>query len=48
MKIVMTLLVRDADDLIAPNLDFHLEMSVDHFIVMENLSTDKTRDILHE
>jgi hypothetical protein len=48
MKIVMTLLVRDADDLIAANLDFHLEMSVDHFIVMDNLSTDKTRDILHE
>ena len=48
MKIVMTLLVRDADDLIASNLDFHLEMGVAHFIVMDNLSTDKTRDILNE
>jgi hypothetical protein len=48
MKLVMTLLVRDADDLIASNLDFHLDMGVDHFIVMDNLSTDNTRDILRE
>ena len=47
MKIVMTLLVRDADDLISSNLDFHLAMGVDHFIVMDNLSADKTRGILH-
>jgi hypothetical protein len=43
----MTLLVRDSDDLIASNLDFHLEMGVDHFIVMDHLSTDKTREILY-
>jgi Glycosyl transferase family 2 len=48
MKLVMTLLVRDADDLIRSNLDFHLHAGVDHFIVMDNLSTDGTREILRE
>ena len=46
MKLVMTLLVRDADDLISSNLDFHLRSGVDHFIVMNNLSTDRTEPLL--
>ena len=46
MKLVMTLLVRDADDLISSNLDFHLRSGVDHFIVMNNLSTDRTESLL--
>jgi len=36
MKLVMTLLVRDADDLISSNLDFHLRSGVDHFIVVHH------------
>ncbi len=46
MKLVMTLLVRDADDLISSNLDFHVRSGVDHFIVMNNLSTDRTEALL--
>ena len=46
MKLVMTLLVRDADDVIGSNLQFHLHAGIDHFIVMDNLSTDGTREIL--
>jgi glycosyltransferase involved in cell wall biosynthesis len=46
VKIVMTLLVRDVDDIIASNLAFHMEVGVDHVIVMDNMSSDHTRDIL--
>ena len=48
MKLVMTLLVRDADDLIRSNLDFHLHAGVDHFIVTDHLSIDGTTEILRE
>jgi glycosyltransferase involved in cell wall biosynthesis len=48
MKLIMTLLVRDADDLVQSNLEFHLRLGVDHVIVMDNLSTDRTKDILGE
>jgi Glycosyl transferase family 2 len=46
VKLVMTLLVRDADDLLSANLDFHMRSGVDHFIVMNNLSTDGTESLL--
>jgi hypothetical protein len=46
VKLVMTLLVRNADDLISSNLDFHLRSGVDHVIVMDNLSTDRTESLL--
>jgi len=46
VKLVMTLLVRDADDLISSNLDFHVRSGVDDFIVMNNLSTDRTESLL--
>jgi hypothetical protein len=48
MKIVMTLLVRDEEDILGSNLDFHLQQGVDFFIVTDNLSVDSTRDIVHE
>jgi hypothetical protein len=46
MKLIMTLLVRDVDDIIGANLDFHLACGVDHVLAMDNLSTDGTKDIL--
>lgn len=42
----MTLLVRNEEDILAANLDFHLASGVDFFIVTDNLSLDGTRDII--
>jgi hypothetical protein len=36
MKLVMTLLVRDEQDILADNLDFHLAQGVDEVIVTDN------------
>lgn len=47
-KIVMTLLVRNEEDIIADNIRFHHAMGVDSFIVMDNLSTDGTAQILRD
>ncbi|MEZ5542390.1 MAG: nucleotidyltransferase family protein [Pseudomonadota bacterium] len=44
--LVMTLLVRDEEDIIAANIDYHRAQGVDFFIVMDNLSTDATPAIL--
>ena len=44
----MTLLVRDEEDILASNLDFHLQQGVDFFIITDNLSVDGTPDIAHE
>ena len=48
MKIIMTLLVRDEVDVIRENIQFHLRMGVDFFIVTDNGSTDGTLEILEE
>lgn len=42
----MTLLVRNERDIIADNIRFHHALGVDSFIVMDNLSTDGTADIV--
>jgi hypothetical protein len=46
MKLVMTLLVRDEEDIVASNIDFHLDNGVDFIVAMDNLSIDGAADIL--
>lgn len=46
MKLVMTLKVRDEEDVIESNLRYHLAQGVDFFIVTDNGSVDRTVDIL--
>ncbi len=48
MKLVMTLLVRDEEDVLRANLEFHLGQGVDFFIVTDNKSEDSTPDIVRE
>lgn len=45
-RLIMTLLVKDEEDIIERNLLFHKFMGVDAFIVTDNNSTDRTPDIL--
>lgn len=45
-NLLMTLLVRNEQDILPHALEFHREQGVDHFIVTDNLSTDSSRDIL--
>lgn len=48
MNLVMTLLVRDEEDIIRENIEFHLSQGVNYFIVTDNRSIDRTADILRE
>ena len=45
-RVVMTLLVRNEEDVIADNIIFHHSQGISHFVVMDNLSTDATPLIL--
>jgi Glycosyl transferase family 2 len=46
MKLIMTLLVRDAEKLLRENLEFHLKQGVDYFIITDNRSVDATNRII--
>ncbi len=46
--LVMTLLVKNEETLLAAHLDFHLAQGVDHIIVTDHGSTDSTPEILSE
>ncbi|MDA9699602.1 glycosyltransferase family 2 protein [Synechococcus sp. AH-736-M02] len=46
IRVVMTLLVRNEEDVIAENILFHHAQGVSSFLVMDNLSTDATPEIL--
>jgi glycosyltransferase involved in cell wall biosynthesis len=48
MRLVMTLLLRDEEDIVRENLDFHLAQGVDRVIVTDNGSEDATVEILRE
>ena len=44
----MTLLVRDEEDILSTNIEFHLAKAVDFFVITDNLSADSTPDIIDE
>jgi hypothetical protein len=46
MRLVMTLLIRDEEDIVRENLDYHLAQGVDKVIVTDNGSEDRTVEIL--
>ena len=46
MRLAMTILVRDAEDLIETNLRYHKAQGVDLFLIGDNGSTDRTLEIL--
>lgn len=46
--LIMTLVVRNEDDIIEQNIRFHKAMGVDGFIVLSHNSTDETNTILHK
>src|SRR5436309_3003821 len=48
MRLVMTLLVRDEEELLPINLDYHLRQGVDFILVTDHSSTDATAEILDE
>ena len=46
MRLVMTLLVRDEEDIVDDTIRYHLAQGVDYIIATDNLSVDATPDIL--
>lgn len=47
-RLVMTLLVRDEEDILERNICFHLSRGVDFILAIDNGSTDRTPDILQK
>ena len=48
MNLVMTLLVRDEEDIIETNIEYHLAQGVDLIIATDNKSVDSTTEILRK
>jgi hypothetical protein len=42
----MTLLVRDEEDILDANIQYHLSRNIDKIIITDNLSKDATKDII--
>lgn len=47
-RLIMTLLVKDEEQMLERNLIFHKQMGVDAFIITDNNSTDSTPQIIEE
>lgn len=47
-RLIMTLLVKNEEDLLEQNLLFHKAMGVDAFIITDNNSTDSTHEIIEK
>ena len=47
-KLIMTLLVKNEEDILEENLCFHKAMGVDGFIITDNNSTDGTIEIIQK
>lgn len=48
MRVVVTLLVRDNDDIVATNIDYYLARGIDHVIITDNDSIDCTRNVVQQ
>ncbi len=48
MKLLLTMVARDEEDILRENLLYHLNQGVDFLIVTDNGSKDGTKDIIHE
>ena len=48
MKLIMTFVVRDEENIIEQNIRFHKAMGVDGFIVLSHNSLDRTNEILEK
>ncbi len=46
--LTMTILVKNEADIIEKNIRYHAKAGIDNFVVMDNNSTDETREILEE
>ena len=46
--LTMIILVKNEEDIIEKNIRFHAKKGVDNFVIMDNNSTDSTREILEE
>jgi hypothetical protein len=46
--LAMTMVVRDEEDIVAANLDYHLAQGVDVILVTDHASTDRTPEILSQ
>jgi hypothetical protein len=48
MKIIQIIFTRNEGNLLRQNIEFHLKMGVDFFIITDNDSTDNTRKVMRE
>lgn len=46
LKIIGTILARNEEDIIASNIEHHINQGITHFIITDNASTDQTRAIV--
>jgi len=47
VRISLVMVVKNEEDIIADNINFHSKIGVDNFVIIDNGSNDKTYDIIH-